>query len=454
VFKTYDIRGIYPNQINEELAYKVGRGYAQFLKNLLKKDTLQVVVGRDMRFSSPALQKYLIEGLKKEGCVVYNLGLCTTPLVSFAVCTKKFDGGVMVSASHNPKEYNAFKIIKYPMLQLGLNNGLLDIERNVENMKDVKIPLLENKKEDNILNIFADYENHLYNIFKNNYSNLKVVVDYGNGVGSVSATPIYKKLEINTIDLYANPDGEFPNHPANPHELSNFKQLQQQVKESQADLGIFFDGDADRAVFVDNEGEIINTDLLFCMLCNTELKNTDSINKYGNKVYYDLRFTKEIYHVIKSNGGDPYMMQVGNPFYKEKLSNNGGLMAAEFSGHIMYNQNYGIDDGLFATLKVLDILSVSKDKISNLIKKYKTKYNTPEINIEVKEDPEMLMNKISTSFADGESINLDGVYIQYKNWWFSLRRSNTEPLLRLRIEADTLELLEEKKEKILQLIQS
>ena len=431
-FKSYDIRGIYPTEINEELAFKVGQAFAHFL------NARNLVVGYDMRESSPSLFKHLTRGMMSQGVNVVNIGMVTTPMLSFTVAHFNYDGGIMISASHNPGKYNAFKVIGKKGVQLSSETGLKTIKELCQKTFETKISGMMLK-----MNILNDYLNHVSSFTKKR--NLKIIADYGNGVGAISAEPFFNKMGINVISMFPEPDGTFPNHPANPHDVENIKELQSKVIEEQADLGLFFDGDADRVVVVDELGEIVYADLLLALLAREELKQHQN-----EKVYFDLRFSKVVPEIIKENSGIPIMMRVGNPFYKDKLINEGGILAGEFSGHIMFKDNYGIDDGLFASIKTMNILkeNVKLSSLVNSIKKYK---NTPEINLNVGDADETL-DKISKKYQDGERISLDGVHISYNDWWFSLRKSNTEPLVRLRIEADTEELLKEKKEEILQSI--
>lgn len=436
-FKSYDIRGVYPDEVNEDMAYNVGRAFVTFLK--CKK----VAVGFDMRDSAKVLFDSLVNGLTDQGADVINIGKVTTPMLNFAVANYDNDAGIMISASHNPGKYNAFKLVKHPVLQISSDSGMKDIEKLATEAKfeDAKKGNVEDK------DIKENYINHITSKFKD-IKNIKIVADYGNGMGALTATEAFKKLGIEIIELYPKPDATFPNHEANPHDIKNFKDLQEAVKKENADLGIFFDGDADRSNVIDDKGNIIFPDIVFCLMMEHELKQHK-----GEKVYYDLRFTKAAKDIIEANGGVPVMMKVGNPFYKEKLAHEGGLAAAEFSGHIMYKENFGIDDGLFAALKIIEIVSNSNKKLSELVKPM-IKYNTtPEINIKTKgRDPEDIMKRVADNFKDGESIELDGVYIQYDDWWFSLRKSNTEPLVRLRVEANTEELMNQKKDEIVKLI--
>lgn len=438
IFKAYDIRGIYPDEINEEVAEKIGAAFVRYLGQDVKK----IIVGRDIRLSSPSLFKAISEGITKQGVGVSDIGICTTPMLNFGLIKYGYKGGIMISASHNPAHYNGFKLIEEKGIQLA--------GKKIDQIKKIvlenKLPKAEIKGEVKKLNILNDYLDHILSFAKNIKEGLKIVVDYGNGVGAISARAVFKKLNLEVISIYEEPDGTFPNHLPNPHEIKFMKELQERVKKEKADLGIFFDGDADRSMMIDEKGEIVFPDLLVGFLAKEELK------KYpGEKIYYDLRFSKVVKEIIKENGGVPVMMRVGNPFYKEKLILEGGALAGELSGHLMFKENFGIDDGLFAAIKTMDLICLSKKTLSELIKPLKKYFQTEEINLEVKEKDKVL-NKVREYFKDGHFIELDGLYIQYPDWWFNLRKSNTEDLVRLRIEAKREKLLKEKKKELLDLI--
>jgi phosphomannomutase len=438
VFKACDIRGVYPDEIHEELAYTVGRALVTFLR------CKNVVVGYDMRESSASLFSSLTRGITDQGADAVTIGMCTTPMLNFSVAHYTFDAGIMISASHNPGKYNGFKLIKAPALQISSTSGMQEIE-TLATGNAFEEP--ETKGTVSKMDVLKDYTTHIVSKFPD-IKKVKVVVDYSNGMGAISAVPVFEQLDIEVIHLYPEPDPTFPHHEANPHELKNFADLQKAVLREHADAGIFFDGDADRSLIVDEKGKIVFPDILFCLVMEHELKDHP-----GEKVYYDLRFTKAAEDIIKRNKGVPVMMRVGNPFYKEKLIHEGGLAASEFSGHAMFNENYAIDDGLFAALKVISIISNSDETLSEMVNPFVKYHTTPEINIPVAGmDPDEILDRVADRFKDGERIELDGVYIQYAAWWFSLRKSNTESLVRLRIEADTEELMNKKKKEILEAI--
>lgn len=436
-FKAYDIRGKYPEEVNEELAYLVGRAIVRHLAAKV------IVVGRDMRLSSPSLSARLIEGINHEGADVIDIGICTTPMLNFSVGKYGYDGGVMVSASHNPGGDNAFKIIDKNVSQLSDFDGLNDIKQLIQTGFDGCASKIGSILKRDVL---KDYINHIKDKI-GEVSSLKVVADYGNGVGAISASPVFEALNIKPTELYAEPDGSFPNHPANPHDTVNFDDLINQIKIDVADLGIFFDGDADRAIMVDDLGRIVPVDLLTVLLAEQEL-----ITKKSGNVYYDLRFSQAVPTLLKQSGGIPVMMRVGNPFYKKVLREKGGIMGAEFSGHIMFPENYNMDDGLFAALKTMKLISQRGKKLSELIDGVTVFVASPEISMEAK-NPANVFERIIAAFPDGQQIELDGVYLDFIDGFISVRRSNSEfQLIRIRVEAKSGEILQQRLDKVKQIV--
>lgn len=428
VFGAYDIRGIYPEEINEELAYKVGRAFVRFLSCLPAGRRQQtVVVGRDARLSSPSLREKLIEGISCEGADVIDIGICTTPMLNFAVANYEYDGGIMISASHNPGEYNAFKLIRENAIQLDEDSGIKEIQ-DLAAKGFTDCPGRGATCEKDVL---SDYLAHVLKAAEG-VSDIKIVVDYGNGVGSVSGKPAFARMDIDLTEIFDNPDGNFPNHPANPHDIDNYNDLKNAVLAEKADIGIFFDGDADRATFVDDLGRVVPTDLIFIYLSEDALKE----NPKGN-IYFDLRFSKSVSKYIKKFEGNPIMLRVGNPFYKKALAFEGGVLAGEFSGHIMYPENFGIDDGLFASIKLMRILSEKQKKLSELIDEVKKFETSAEESLTAK-NPENLYDRVIGAFPEAKLLELDGVYLDFPNGFISVRQSQSEPhLFRIRVEAKT-----------------
>ncbi|PIQ74127.1 MAG: phosphomannomutase/phosphoglucomutase [Candidatus Portnoybacteria bacterium CG09_land_8_20_14_0_10_44_13] len=440
IFKTYDVRGIYPAEVNEEAANKIGAAFAIYLSG----KTDNVVVGRDARISSPGLFKALVEGITLQGLDVIDIGICTTPMLIFA--TKKIGGdvgGIMLSASHSPPNINGLKLMGERSIQM--------MDEEVEPIKQLALAgnFVDVDERGSVIprNILDEYIQHVLG-FCGQIKGLRVVADYGNGVGAVSGREVFNKLNIDYIPMYEELDGSFPNHFPDPHNIENMNELRERVKAEKANLGIFFDGDADRSIMIDETGEIVFADMLVAALAREELK------KYpGEKVYYDLRFSKAVKEIIEQSGGVPIMMRVGNPFYKKEMALRGGALAGEFSGHLFFKENYAIDDGLFAAIKTMDLICKLGKRLSELINPLKKYFATEEINMKISDADETL-KKVKEHYKDGHSIDLDGVYIEYPDWWFSLRKSNTEPVVRLRLEANNKDLLEEKRGELVRLIGS
>lgn len=426
-FKVYDIRGKYPEEINEELAFLVGRAVARYFS------ANTIIVGRDMRLSSPSLSEKLIEGINYEGSDVVNIGVCTTPMLNYAVASYGFDGGIMISASHNPGGDNAFKIIDRNVLQLSDFDGLNEIKKLIENGLGEGRGV---KGMTSVANIRDRYLAHILEII-GAVNPIKVVADYGNGVGAVTASPAFLSLGLEAKELYAEPDGNFPNHPANPHDIQNFNDLIKTVKRERADLGVFFDGDADRSIMIDEHGDIVPVDLLTVLLARQEIVHGES-----GKVYYDLRFSKAVPDLLRQAGAEPVMMRVGNPFYKKALRETGGILGAEFSGHIMFSENYCIDDGLFAALKTVKLLSETGKRLSKLIDGVSIYEASPEESVSVN-NPDQVLNNVIAAFPEAKQVELDGVYLDFSDGFISLRQSNSERgLIRFRVEAKKKHTLE------------
>ncbi|MEA2092456.1 MAG: phosphomannomutase/phosphoglucomutase [Patescibacteria group bacterium] len=436
-FREYDIRGIYPSEVNEEVAYKTGCAFVRFLN----KNNPEIAVGRDGRISSESLFNSFKKGVTDSGGVVLNVGLSTTPMLNFAIYSYKCSGGAIITASHNLSEFNGIKLMKEEAAKI-YGDDLQKIKKIAE---DIKLDEVEKKEEKDISEkVLEKYTSYIVS-FGKNIKNIKVVVDYGNSVSSLTGVPVFKKLKINVVNLYQEVDGRFPNHNPEP-KMENASELIKTIKKEGASVGVSFDGDGDRVLIFDNEGEMIPTDALISFLIKEEISESKE-----KRVYLDLCFSKSTFKEIEKQGGKITMMRVGSSFYREKLINEGGLLGAELSGHIMHKDNFYIDDGLFAAVKVLNLLSSKNEELSKLIKPFKNYHRTPAINIEVKNKDEVL-KKVEDNYLEGKKIEIDGVYIEFNDWWFNLRKSNTENVVRLVVEAETEELLKQKKEELLGII--
>ncbi len=420
IFRSYDVRGVYPDAVNEEAVEAVGGAVVKYLK------AKQVVVGRDMRLSSPSLYRSLVKGITNAGADVIDIGMVPTPVVYFTVAKFGYDGGIMISASHNPPEYNGLKIVRKKALQLSKDDGIEDIKKLVlsGNIKPAKKTGKVIKKD-----IKKDYFKHILQFAKGTKPGLKIIVDAGNGMGGFFK-PVLDKLPIKYKAMYFKPDGTYPNHPANPAETKNLQDIIKAVKKEKADFGVAFDGDADRAIFIDDKGEVVRPDYFIALIAEEELKQ----NK-DKRVYYDLRFSHVIIDKLKELGAKPVKTRVGNPFYKQGLINKGGTMAAELSGHIMFASGFGLDDGLLPVVKLVNFLSRQKESLSEIIKPLKGYYANPgEINVESNNSARVLKGLEQKYGKIGKVDKLDGLTVTFKDWWFNVRGSNTEPVIRINLE--------------------
>ncbi len=439
IFKAYDVRGVYPTELDEELAYKIGRAYVTFLK------VDKVAVSQDMRESSDSLKKELIRGITDQGADVIEIqGLCSSPKSYFACWFLKVPGSVMVTASHNPGKYNGFKFTRQEAIPISGDTGMKDIEKLVllNKFKNVGKKGEVIKKE-----ITLAYKKHILSMFGvRKIKPLKVVIDAGNGMGGADMELVLDELPLKVDKMYFKPDGSFPNHEANPLKEENLVDLKKKVLEEKADLGIAIDGDADRVFFIDEKSEIIPADFITCLIAEEMLKK-----KKGEKVLYDLRSSWIVKEVIEKSGGISRMSKVGHSFIKEQMRREKAIFAGELSGHFYFRDNFYTDSGVIALLKVIEIISEKGKKLSEIIKPLKKYYASGEINSEVK-DKQAKMKALAGVYKDGKVSWLDGVRVDFDDWWFNVRPSNTEPLLRLNLEAKSKWLMEEKRDDVLKKI--
>lgn len=437
IFKAYDIRGIYPTEINEEMAYKIGVAFSEFLG----KGT--VVVGRDMRTSSLSLFQHLSSGLNDGGLDIIDIGLVTTPVISFSTAHYHYDGGIMITASHNSKEYNGFKFCRRNAYPVSYDTGIAELEKKVQAFN--KTSKRHKKGKIYTKDVLDDYVQHVLG-FSKKIKKLKIVIDAGNGMGGVIAPRLFKFLPCEMIPLYFELDGTFPHHDANPLEPKNMQDLIKAVKKHKADLGAAFDGDADRVIFVDNEGQIVSADIATTLIAKEFLRHHP-----GETVLYDLRSSWIVKEEIERLGGKAKMSRVGHAFIKQALRETNGIFAGELSGHYYFRDNFFADSAAIALIMMLNVISEEDKPFSKILAPLKKYYSTGELNSRVK-DPDQLMNKIEKKYAHGRTFHLDGFSAEFDDWWFNLRKSNTEPLLRLNVEAKTPELLKDKSKELLGLI--
>jgi phosphomannomutase len=433
-FHAYDIRGIYNEHFNKDDVYKIGF----FLPKLL--NTSKVLVGRDARVSSPEIFEYLCKGITDCGADVYDAGLCTTPMVYYGTAKNNFDASVMITASHNNKEYNGLKVSRTGAMPVGYDSGLGQIEKW---MHTAQIEKSLKKGKTVPFEIKADYLDFLTNYLPD-ISNLKLSIDCSNGMAGL----LIRNLLGNTPHyIFEEIDGTFPNHSPNPLVLKNLVQLQDNVLKNKSDIGIIFDGDADRVMFVDENGQFIPPDLMIAVMAEHFLKQSTAKKP---KVIHDIRTSKSVIEHIKKLGGEPYIWKVGRAFAALKLREIDGLFGGELAGHYYFKDFYYSDSGMLACLLVLEILSKYKKNgqtISSVIKAINKYHNSGEINFTIEKKTEA-MEKLKSYFTENVKpvafYDFDGYRIEFEEWWFNVRPSNTEPYLRLLVEANTKQLLDDK----------
>jgi phosphomannomutase len=438
IFKAYDIRGLYPEEVNEDIAYKIGRA---FVKSLRCKN---VVIGMDMRDSCKKLFSALAKGINEQGADVINIGMCTTPMFYFCVANYKYDAGIMITASHNPAKYNGFKLVRKQAIPIGQGSGMEKIKRL--SSKDFK----KAKKEGSIIkkDFVADYVNHAlkFNNMEKAGKRLKIVIDYGNGMGSLETDNVLKGLNLNMIGMYKKPDGNFPNHEANPIKPENVRDLKQRVAKEKADLGVAFDGDCDRIGFIDEKGEAIPGDMITALIAKALLKRYPK-----STILYDLRSSWVTKEAIEEVGGRALKSRVGHAFIKKQMRKKNAVFAGELSCHFYFKDNFYAESSIGALLTVLSMLSSSAKSMSELVKPLKRYFKSEEINSEVA-DKEAKIKELAKRYRDAKISWLDGMTAEYKDWWFNIRQSNTEPLLRLNLEAKSKNLMESKIKEVLNII--
>jgi len=433
IFKAYDIRGIYPEQLNEKIAEKIGRAYIEFT------GAKKVVVGHDMRPDSTPIFAAIAKGMTEQGADVINLGMCSTPMSYFANGTLSADGSIIITASHNPAGWNGFKLCTANAVPISGATGIMDIERIVEEESWSECDTFGTISDYDIAPEYAKFlQDHLEIDRK-----LKVVIDYANSMGSFESAGIEDFFEI--IPMYKELDGTFPNHEANPLKLDTLDAIRAKVKEVGADFGAAFDGDADRCGFIDNEGEIIPMDLFTALIAQ------DILGDGPATILYDLRSSRAVKECIEANGGTAIMSRVGHAFIKAQMREHDAIFAGELSGHYYFKENYTAESQGLAFVKFANLICKSGKTSSELVAPLRKYAFSGEINSKVT-DADAILTELKEKYADGSQFELDGLSVEYKSWWFNVRSSNTEPLLRLIVEADEQSQMEAKRDEILAII--
>ena len=423
IFREYDIRGIYPDQINEEVVCKIAKAISI---KCINEGISEICIARDGRLSGEKLLYALENSLSNNGVDVVNTGLATTPLLYFAAKKSKCKSGVMITGSHNPKNYNGIKLIINDKPVSGTEiYSLIDRVHEVSERKG-KIT-------------FKDFKDEYISEIKKNIvvkNKPKVVIDCGNGASGCIAPKLYSELGCDVISLHTEVDGNFPNHHPDPGKPENLIDLIEKVKETNADMGLAFDGDGDRVGLVTDNGEIVFPDKILMMLCK------DILSSNKGKIIFDVKCTDSLSKLVKENGGTPLMYPTGHFNIKYGIKEHNPLLAGEMSGHIFFNDKwYGFDDGVYSGVRIIELISKTKKSVSNLNKELPILFSTPELNIEVSDEKkfEIVEKFIANCTLEGEKISIDGLRINFDNGWGLLRASNTTPMLVMRFEGNTEE---------------
>ena len=444
IFKAYDIRGIYPDTLDEDVVQKIGRAYV----NYLNLSGSRVVVGRDMRLSGETLEEAFIRGVTEAGADILDIGLVSTDALYFAVGHLEEPGGAMITASHNPKEYNGLKLCRENAIALSGEEGIFQIRDLILSDKLPQPHEYSGSVEED--DITAEYAKHCLSFINTEgLRPLKIVVDAGNGMAGKMLPPIFEGLPFEYVPMYFELDGSFPNHPPNPIEPENMEELQQRVIAEGADFGAAFDGDADRVFIVDEKGVTMSGDLLAALVAKNVLEKEP-----GAAIIYSAVCSKALPELVRSEGGRPIRTKAGHSIIKPQMRSNNAAFGGEHSGHFYFRDNYFADSGIIAMLTVAELVGRQQDPLSDLLAPIDPYVRSGEINSEV-EDQTATLEKLEEHYAEREDAkidHLDGLTVDFGDWWFNLRPSNTEPLLRLNVEASDRATMERERDEILELM--
>ena len=444
IFKAYDIRGLVDDELSPDFAFAVGLAFARFLE--IEREPSTVIIGEDMRPSSPELAEAFSAGVTSNGTNVIRIGLASTDMLYFAAGSKNLPGA-MFTASHNPAAYNGIKLCLSGARPIGKETGLLTIENFVRNGMPIAMRPPGTETHEDLLKAYADHLHKLVS-FKGNRP-LKIVIDAGNGMAGFTAPAIFERLGAEIIPLYFELDGNFPNHEANPIDPANLRDLQKSVLENKADIGLAFDGDADRCFLVDEKGEAVDPSLLTALIASRELAKSP-----GATIIHSLISSRTVVEVINELGGVPVRSRVGHSDIKALMAETGAIFGGEHSGHFYFKDFWRADSGALAALHALAALGETEQTISQLLAPYKRYVASGEVNSRVV-DADAVIKSIKAKYSalpDFEIDELDGLTASTTSWWFNMRASNTEPLLRLNVEADTAANMATHRDEILALI--
>jgi phosphomannomutase len=441
IFKSYDVRGIYPAEVSDEVAYGIGRCFVSML------GAKRIAVGRDMRPSGQKLFEAFARGATEVGADVLDIGMVSTDALYFAVGRFGLDGGVMITASHNPAQYNGMKFTRSQAQAISLETGLSEIrDRLLASDFPPNAARIGTVTSRNILDDFA--EHCLSFVDATKIKPFKIAIDAGNGMAGETVPHVFKRLGCDVVPLYFELDGSFPNHPASPIEPENMVDVQAAVRKYRCDVGVAFDGDADRMFIVDEKADLIDGSTV------TALVALNTLKKYpGAKILYNLICSRSVPELIEKAGGIPIRSKVGHSIIKAVMREQDVVFGGEHSGHFYFRDNWYADSGMIALLQCLELFSEANRPVSEVIAPIDTRFRSGEINSHV-DDISARLRQIEERYRDAKIDHLDGITVSYPHWWMNVRPSNTEPLLRLNVEGDTKELMERERDRALSLIRS
>lgn len=446
IFKAYDIRGLVDKELTPDFAFATGVAFARFLE--IEREPGTVVIGEDMRPSSPTLATAFSAGVTSQGLDVIRIGLASTDMLYFAAGKLNLPGA-MFTASHNPAAYNGIKLCFSGARPIGKESGLLTIENFVHEGTPMAMRNLGIEKSENLLEEYVDHLLSLVDVSE--IRPLKIVIDAGNGMGGYTAPAVFKRLNAEVIELFFDLDGTFPNHEANPIDPKNLVDLQKAVKKHGADIGLAFDGDADRCFLVDEKGALVNPSAVTSLIACRELAKNP-----GSNIIYNLISSRAVKEIVEESGGTAIRSRVGHSYIKKLMSETGAIFGGEHSGHFYFRDFWKADSGMLAALHAIAALGESEKSLSTILAPFNRYFSSGEINSTVA-DAESVMRSIELEFSQSSDVevdHLDGLTVSSKDWWFNLRASNTEPLLRLNVEASTHAGMEKLRDRILKTIRS
>jgi phosphomannomutase len=441
IFKAYDIRGKYPDEIDEDLACRIGFEYARML------GADELCVCQDVRTSSPAVAEAVIDGICRAGTNVYDAGQGTTPMSNYAVGHYELDGAIMVTASHNPPEYTGMKLAREKAIPVSGDTGIQELAercRRANGSKPSESPTGSVEE----LDLIPVYREHLQSFCKNDPSGVSVAADGATGAVAAVFDDVAGDIGVDWTTLCMEPDGTFPNHPPNPLKEENTRDLVEELNSGSYDLGVAFDGDGDRAIFMDDQANRVSADLITAVLADQFLQESP-----GEAVVYDLRSSRVVPETIREHDGTPIRERVGHAFIKATMREEDAIFGGELSGHYYFRDHYYADSGLVAAITLIDCIARTGMSLSDLVEPFRTYRQSGEINFEV-DDKDGCIEHLSETFSDHEQYRLDGLTVESEDWWFNVRKSNTEPLLRLNLEANNQKLLGKKVEQVRGIIKS